>query len=98
MTTYRNRALLDIAHDMPCMAQFHHDCSAHLGVEPAHSDSLIFGRGAGHKSPDWAVSALCHNAHLALDTFPRDVKRIEWLRAYVATQDWLWEQNKIKVA
>ena len=79
------------------MAQFSHACEQAKGVEPAHSDSLIFGRGIGHKTPDWAYAALCHPAHLMLDTFPRDAKRIEWLRAFVATQNWLWINNKIGV-
>lgn len=96
--TYRNRKLLDLAHDAPCFADFPHQCYEHLGCDPAHSDSSIFGRGHGHKSHDFAFASLCNNAHKALDTMPREEKFMSWLRAYVKTQNWLWENGLIKVA
>lgn len=96
--TYRNRKLLDLAHDMPCMADFPHQCMGHLGCDPAHSDSHIFGRGIGHKSNDFAFAAMCNPAHRMLDTFDHDTKFFEWLRAYSKTQRYLWEQGLIKVA
>jgi hypothetical protein len=58
--TYRNRKLLNLAHDCPCLAQFAHACTEYQGVEPAHSDQQIFGRGHGHKSHDFAIAAMCH--------------------------------------
>lgn len=96
--TYRSRKLLDLAHKCPCMARFEHQCSEHQGVEPAHSDQLVFGRGHGHKSHDFAFAAMCHTAHMMLDTFEREVKQGEWLRAYVKTQEWLWSNELIRVA
>lgn len=95
--TYRNRKLLDLAHDMPCMAGFDHQCYGYLGCDPAHSDSHIFGRGCGHKSHDFAFAAMCNNAHKMLDTFDRDTKFFEWLRAYSKTQEYLWENNKLTI-
>ena len=95
--TYRNRKLLDLAHLCSCMADFGHDCSEYNGVEPAHSDAQIFGRGHGHKSHDFAFAAMCHNAHMMLDTFNRDVKQTEWIRAYVKTQEWLWTHKYLTV-
>ena len=80
------------------MVEFEHDCSAHLGVEPMHSDQQIFGRGSYHKSADWAFAAGCHNAHVHIDTFDRETKRAEWLRAFIKTQDYLWTQGLVKVA
>lgn len=97
MATYRNRALLNIAHQMPCTATFKHICKAYEGVEPAHADSLMFGRGVGHKTPDWAWISVCHAAHLMLDTFEREQKFNEWLRAFVSTQNYLWENGLICV-
>lgn len=88
--SYRNRKLLDLAHIMPCMAQWPHDCKQHEGVEPAHSDSSMFGRGVGHKSSDWAYAALCHTAHLMLGDMGREEKFQEWLRAYIQTTNYLW--------
>lgn len=101
--TYRNRKLLDLAHDMPCCAKFKHDCNDHNGCEPAHSDMQIFGRGIGHKTPDWAFAAMCPNAHREVDPklnpkFDRDSRHMEWMRAFVETQNWIWENRKVKVA
>lgn len=96
--TYRNRKLLDIAHGMPCMATFKHQCAGYQGCDPAHSDWSIFGRGAGHKSHDFAWAALCNPSHKMLDTFERELKRMEWLRAYVKTQEYLWENGLVKIA
>jgi hypothetical protein len=98
--TYRNRKLLDCAHTMPCMATFPHKCEGWRACEPAHSDSHIFGRGHTHTSDDFAFAAMCHTAHMMLDSkeFDRETKFFEWLRAYVATQRWLWEKKLIRVA
>ncbi len=95
--TYRNRKLLDLAHNMPCMATFDHQCFGYLGCDPAHSDSNIFGRGINHKSNDFAFAAMCNNSHKMLDTFDKELKFFEWLRAYVKTQEYLWENELIKV-
>jgi hypothetical protein len=96
--TVRNRKLLDLAHEAPCFAKFKHKCEGWQGCEPAHSDSQTFGRGHGHKSNDWAFAALCHTAHMMLDTFDREQKQAEWMLAFVDTQTWLWTEKRIKVA
>ncbi|ODT75472.1 MAG: hypothetical protein ABS69_10680 [Nitrosomonadales bacterium SCN 54-20] len=95
--TFRSRKLLDLAHDAPCFADFQHECHGWQGCDPAHSDSQIFGRGHGHKTPDWAVSAMCNDAHRLLDTMSREEKFYAWLRAFVAYQNWLWENGKVQV-
>ncbi len=97
--TYRNRRLLDLAHNMPCMATFEHECFGYLGCDPAHSDHYIFGRGIGHKTHDFAFAAMCNNAHKELDLFnDNELKFFEWLRAYVKTQEYLWENGMLKVS
>lgn len=101
--TYRNRQLLDLAHDMPCCADFPHDCNGYQGCEPAHSDHHIFGRGCGHKAHDFAFAAMCNNAHRMItakvnDTLQREQKFFDWLRSYVKTQVWLWKNELVKVA
>ena len=101
--TFRNRRLLDLSHEAPCFASFRHLCSGHLGCEPAHSDSQIYGRGVGHKSADWAVAFMCHNAHRMISAiinppFEREQKQAEWLLAHVRTMNWLWENGKLRVA
>jgi hypothetical protein len=98
--TYKNRALLDLAHTAPCFADFPHKCEGWQGCDPAHSDSSIFCRGIGYKSRDFAFAAMCHTSHMMLDTkiFTREEKFYAWLRAYVATQEYLWETGLIQVA
>ena len=97
--TFRSRKLLDLAHDCTtCFARFAHACTGRQGCEPAHSDSQTFGRGHGHKSADWAVSFICHVAHMELDNFDRETKQAEWLAAFVKTQDYLWKNKLVKVA
>jgi hypothetical protein len=101
--TFRSRALLDLAHEAPCMASFRHQCTGHLGCEPAHSDSQIHGRGFGHKAADWAVAFMCHEAHRAISAvinpqFDRAQKQAEWYLAHVRTLNWLFENGKLKVA
>lgn len=95
--TYRNRKLLDLAHSAPCFADFSHDCQGWQGCDPAHSDSSIFGRGAGHKSHDFAFASLCNTAHKMLDFMEREEKFYAWLHAYVKTQEYLWENKLIGV-
>lgn len=96
--TFRSRKLLNLAHDLPCMARFPHACSQYSGVEPAHSDSQMFGRGHGHKASDWAFAAMCHTAHMMLDTFSREQKQTEWTLAFADTHEWLWSNELVKVA
>jgi hypothetical protein len=101
--TYRNKRLTDLAHDMPCCAQFKHDCNDFNGCVPMHSDHHIFGRGAWHKSHDFAFAAGCPNAHAILtakvnDDLERDQKFFDWMRAHVKTMEWLWTNGKLKVA
>ena len=100
--TYRNRKLLNLAHSMPCMASFPHQCTQHQGCEPAHANGLIWGKGVGFKAPDHYFASMCHNAHDAIDnklnkTLSADERPQEWLRAYISTQDWLWENGKLNV-
>lgn len=100
--TYRNRVLLDLAHVMPCCADFEHECNAYNGVEPMHCDSHIFGRGGWHKSHDFAFAAGCRNAHKILtakvnDSLSREQKFFDWLRSYVKTWLWLWENERVRI-
>lgn len=95
--THRDRRLLDLAHEAPCFADFPHECYEYLGCDPAHSDSQMFGRGGWHKSSDWAHASMCNTAHKMLDSMEREEKFFAWLRAFVKTQDYYWENKLIKV-
>ena len=97
--TYRNRKHLDLVHDCPCMVDLPHECRGLS--EPMHSNDLMFGRGASFKAPDWAVAAGCHNGHGLIDGrsggLLKDEKRAAWLRAFIRTQNWLFENGKLVV-
>ncbi len=103
--TFRDRDLLDLAHIMPCQAQFAHFCIQHTPVDPpaeyaveaAHSDQLRHGRGKDFKTPDWKIAALCHTAHTHLDTLTREDKADEWDRAHDATLDYMFIHKLIGV-
>src|SRR5574343_1519548 len=100
MANYRNRKLLDLAHEMPCQADFAHRCQGQ--VVPCHSNQLQFGRGASYKSHDWAFAACCSEAHDFLDGrrggWDKETKHAEWLRAYIKTQNYIWQNGKVRVA
>ena len=92
--TFRSRALLNLLHDVPCMVEYPHDCNDHLGSHPMHSNWQSWGRGAGHKAPDWAVAAGCGNAHKMIDPelnprLDREQRQTEWQKAFVKTWEYL---------
>lgn len=100
---YHNRKLLDLAHSMRCQATFSHVCNDADGCHPAHANWLTWGKGVGRKAPDWAFAAVCGNAHRELDgkinpTMDKEQRQAEWLRAFIATQDVLWDKGLVKVA
>lgn len=101
--TYRNRKLLDLAHDAPCFVDEPHKCNDFDGCVPMHADSSIFGRGGWHKSHDFAFASGCPNAHALItakvgDDMERERKFYIWLRAHVRTWEWLWENGKVRLA
>jgi len=97
--SYRNRKLLDLAHEAPCMLQLGEaGCGNNLS-SACHSDLLEHGRGVGLKSHDWAAvpgCPACHarftREHLGLVEY-----KAVWQKAHDRYQDWLWRNNKIKV-
>jgi hypothetical protein len=99
----RARRLLDLAHEMPCMAAFPHACNESLGCHPAHSNWQAWGKGVHLKATDWAFAAVCGAAHRELDgklnpTMSREARQAEWLNAFIATHDWLWREKRIRVS
>ena len=98
--TYRNRTLLNLAHEAPCMLQLGvAGCSTNPSV-PCHSDMLRHGRGAGHKSADCFAVPGCPACHAAFNrkNLGRDVGyEMAWLKAFERYTVWLWENDKIRV-
>lgn len=98
--TYRNRKLLDVAHEAPCMLQIQGVCQNGLHpCVPAHSNMQRHGRGASHKSHDCFAVAACTACHDFIDLghAERDVKQHAFERALERYWLWLWENVRIGV-
>ncbi len=99
--TYRNRKLLDVAHEAPCMFQVENVCQSEVHASvPCHSNFQRHGRGFAHKSADCFAPAGCVACHSWFDTGPSP--RTEKDEAFAKAQDrwilWLFENEKVKVA
>jgi hypothetical protein len=90
--THRAKKLTDLAHEIPCQAQFKHDCTGRWEQEngkylsvPAHSNQQAHGRGSYHKSHDCFFAAVCPPAHDLIDGrtpgMDKETKQAEWDRA-----------------
>ena len=100
MSTYRNRRLLDIAHEAPCFLQIEGVCQSGLYPSvPAHSNMLRHGRGVGHKSSDAFCVASCPACHSWLDTggATRSDKQERFMAGLERYWLYLWESGKVKV-
>lgn len=96
---HRDRKLLDLAHEAPCMLQLGVDgCGANASV-PCHSDALEHGRGAGSKSHDCLAVAGCPACHAAFtrERLGRDGYLQAWGRAMARWLAWLWSNGKVRV-
>ena len=95
---YRNRDLLDLAKHAPhCML-----CGKpnEGDVVAMHSNSHIHGKGAMLKAGDnWSAFG-CMSCHTRIDQGPesREARQVLWMRAHIATMNWLWSSGKIYVA
>lgn len=99
MSNYRNRGLLDLAYELPCMLQLA-CCEGGVG-EPAHSNQPRHGKGGSIKAHDCFFVPACRPCHRELDqgkTMTRDEKRDAWDEAFLRTYQALWERGLIKVA
>ncbi len=98
---YRNRKLLDVAHEAPCFMEVPSVCQSgvHPSV-PAHSNSQRHGRGVGHKSHDVFVAAACGPCHDWYDRgpAPREEKEARFARGLERYWLWLWRNDRIKVS
>lgn len=91
---YRNHTLTSLARLSPkCFG-----CGAHNdgSVVAAHANE---GKGMGCKNPDFMVAFLGNNCcHMPLDQgkdMSRDDRRTFWMRAFWATQEWLWTSGHV---
>ena len=85
MPNYRNRQLLDLAHEL-------HDCplcQRHCvdGLEPAHGNGSRYGKGLGIKAHDCFHAAICHDCHALIDNgmLNKEDAQDMWRMAHEAT-------------
>ena len=96
IVNYRNKKLLNLAKDAPCML-----CGSSDGtVVAAHSNQLRDGKGTGIKSSDFRIAYVCYTHHDMIDNDKRLDKqeRINlWEDAHRKTIAWLFENNHLEV-
>lgn len=102
---HRSRKLLDLAHEL-------HECTncgrwSEHGLEPAHENGIVAGKGFGIKSHDHRHAALCHDCHAWYDQggkrdpsgeWSSDQKPYMWQRAHQRTYDLYWSNGWLAVA
>lgn len=59
--------------------------------------------GVGHKAADCWFASMCHNAHRMISAqvnppFDRETRKDYWLKAHIKTMEWMWENEKVRVA
>lgn len=97
---HRNRQLLDLAHEAPCMLLLGaKGCGANKSV-PCHSDMLEHGRGAGLKSHDCLAVPGCPPCHAVFtrEHLGRAGYAEAWAKAIARYLLWLWENGKLRLA
>lgn len=97
---HRDRKLLDVAHEAPCMLLLGtKGCGNHLSV-PCHSDMQRHGRGESHKSHDVFAVPGCPACHAAFTraVLGREGYEAAWLAALERYLVWLFKSGKVKVA
>lgn len=99
MANYRNRKLLDLAHQVHICQFKLFGCKGYTseGCEPAHSNQSAHGKGMGIKADDDQHVASCHHCHLVYDghthlVIPRE-DAVELFNAARARTFALYERN-----
>lgn len=96
---YRNRKLLDLAYQFPCMLQLP-GCEGGDSGEPAHSNQAKHGKGGAMKAHDCFHVPACRACHVQLDQggrLTKEERREAWEAAFWRYLPELWEQGKIGV-
>jgi hypothetical protein len=73
-------------------------CGRH-GVQVAHSNQLLDGKGRGLRAYPWRVAALCPPCHIEIDSGPRMSKqerREAWDEAHRATIGELFARGLVR--
>lgn len=100
MSNYRNRALLDLAYEIPCTLQIDGVCAGGNAGEPAHSNMSEHGKGMSIKAHDCYFASACRPCHAELDhgkRFTREERREIWRKGFERTVLALWRNDLIRV-
>ena len=93
---YRNRKILDLAHQSPCQS-----CGAIDGtVCASHSNQQRDGKGTGIKSHDFRSAYLCNRCHFEIDNgkdLTREERLEKWEEAHRKTIGWLFLNDHLQV-
>lgn len=94
--SYRDRTLLDLAHNAPCFLQLARTCGNYPSV-PCHSDMLRHGRGVGHKSKAIFAVAGCPDCHslFTREKLGRAGYERVWIEAHEKYLAYLWDHGLI---
>jgi hypothetical protein len=95
LSNYRNRKLLDLAHQLPCQC-----CGRGEASEPAHSNFHQHGKGMSIKAHDVFFAALCHDCHRELDqgkSMTFDKRFDMWQRAHDKTLLEIFRRGLVRV-
>lgn len=97
--THRDRRLLDVAWEAPCMLRLGVAGCGNYPSVPCHSDMQRHGRGASHKSHDCLAVAGCPSCHEAFtrSNLGRSGYEEAWMMALERYLVWLWETGKLRV-
>lgn len=97
---HRDRRLLDLSHEAPCMLLLGAEGCGNNKSVPCHSDILRHGRGAGNKSHDCLATAGCPACHeiFTREHLGREGYETAWLAAMERYIVWLWTHKLVKVA
>ncbi len=97
---YRNRKLLDLAHEIPCQLQIENVCSGSM-AEAAHSNLGQHGKGKSMKAHDCFFAAACRECHFEIDNGKRlskDERENIWRAGHERTMLLLWRIGYLQVA
>lgn len=93
----RDRRLLDLAYEYPCMLQIDGVCEGGVG-EPCHANWADYGKGGAMKAHDLFHVPGCRSCHRELDQgmrFGKQEKRDIWEQAYRQYLVALWQDGRI---
>ena len=97
---YRNRKLLNLARNSPCMLRIEGTCNSDPATTvAAHSNDMGHGKATSCKAHDCYMAFACSSCHMALDQGmgSREEKDFWFQRGMERTWLYLWDKGLIEV-